>query len=155
MEKSFSEHSRNEKSIELLRWLAVLPAAVVGSAATRLILGSATQLVISSIKFYSSSAVPIQWIRLLILYPPKQAVFVVIGAKMAPRFQLATAVGLAVTAIMLSLTVHILVQPNPGAANYTHFAAESAGAILGAVFMAFSSIKTRSAPATTASNANA
>lgn len=72
------------------------------------------------------------YVRLLLYYAPQRAAFVIAGALVAPR-SLATACVLAGVAIALSLTVHILGQHSVGTTNYLHFAAESAGAIVGVV----------------------
>ena len=73
------------------------------------------------------------YIRIPLYYAPKDAAFVIVGAKVAPR-PLTTAVALAVAAIGISLVIHILGQRTVGVTNYLHFTAESAGAVLGAAF---------------------
>jgi uncharacterized membrane protein YidH (DUF202 family) len=68
----------------------------------------------------------------------KEAAFVIAGARMAPRSRPATAIALAVAGILMSLVVHELGQSHPGSTNYTHFAAESVGAVLGVAYVLYS-----------------
>jgi hypothetical protein len=78
----------------------------------------------------------VYWIKFALFYIPKQAAFVVGGALTAPRFRVITATILAVVATGMSLLVHVLGQRTVGITNYTHVAAETVGAILGAIFIA-------------------
>lgn len=79
------------------------------------------------------------YVRFVMYYLPKKALFVIAGAKMAPRRRHAVTYALAAVAILMSLIVHVLGETTPGISNYTHFAAESVGAALGAAYMRFSS----------------
>jgi hypothetical protein len=109
-----------------LRWLAVLPAAILAGWLAHLVFGTAS-VVVARLVWQSYV------VRLLLYYVPKDAAFVLVGAKVAPRPR-ATAVVLAAAAIAMSLAVHILGQRTVGVTNYLHFAAESVGAVLGAAF---------------------
>jgi hypothetical protein len=111
----------------LLRWLAVLPAAILAAWVAHFA-GGIVGLAVSRLVPEPAS----YYVRLLLYYAPQQAAFVIAGALVAPR-PLATACVLAGVAIALSLTVHILGQHSVGTTNYLHFAAESAGAIVGVV----------------------
>ncbi len=111
-----------------LRWLAVLPAAILAGWIAHFAFGVVSVLVA---RLLSESAT--YYVRLLLYYAPQNAAFVIVGAKIAPR-PLATAVVLAVAAIALSLLVHILGQRTVGVTNYLHFTVESTGAVLGAAF---------------------
>jgi len=110
----------------LLRWLAVIPAAILAGWVAHFAFGMLS-LVVARVLSESIS----YYVRLLLYYAPKDAAFVIVGAKIAPR-PMATAVALAVAAIAVSLMVHILGQRTVGVTNYLHFTAESAGAVLGA-----------------------
>jgi hypothetical protein len=100
-----------------------------------LVIGMAAWLVLGS--YASVQSTVIYYLRLLLFYAPKEAAFVIVGAKVAPQGQLATAFALAATAILISLVVHVLGQRSAGVTNYTHFTAEAAGAIFGVAFMYF------------------
>ena len=110
----------------IVRWLAVVPAAVLAGWVAHVACGMLSMAVASTLSESASL-----YVRLLLYYAPKDAAFVIAGAKIAPR-PLATAVALAVAATAISLMVHILVPRTVGVTNYLHFAAESAGAIFGA-----------------------
>jgi hypothetical protein len=140
---SFSELTRKEKNTELLRWVSVLPAAVIGRLAAQIIIGVVTRLAVNSGWFTLGESQFVHYLQILVFYSPKEAAFVIAGAKMAPRGRLATTIVLAVAGILMSLIVHVLGQATPGVVNYTHFAAEAAGAVSGAVYIFFSRTKTR------------
>ena len=74
-------------------------------------------------------------VRLVLYFLPKNAAFVIGGALVAPHYRLATAFALATIAIAISLLIHVLGQKTVGPTNYLHFAAESAGAACGALFI--------------------
>jgi hypothetical protein len=136
--RAFSDLSRREKAIELLRWIVVLPAAVLGRFAMVLLLG----LIVRFADFagwLADSELPA--VKLLLSCCPKEAAFVIAGAKTAPRRRLLTTVILAIAAGLMSLTIHILGQPNPGTVNYAHFAAEFVGAVAGAGYVIFSELR--------------
>jgi len=138
---SFSELTRKEKNTELLRWISVLPAAVLGRLAAQIIIGVVMRLAVSGGWFTLGESQFFYYLQILVFYSPKEAAFVIAGAKMAPRNRLATTTVLAVSGILMSLIVHVLGQPNPGVVNYTHFAAEAAGAVSGAAYICFSGTK--------------
>src|SRR5919112_3287329 len=113
---------KREKVIRWLRWVCVLPAAVVGSLAAQFIAGMLGRLAVTAWGNPAESAFASY--LLLRLHIPKEAGFVAAGAKMAPRGRLRTAIVLAVVRVLLSLIVHIIGQTHPGVVNYTHFAVE-------------------------------
>ena len=123
----------------VLRWLAVIPAAVMAGWLAHFAFGFmsliAARVLSESTTYYA---------RLLLCYVPKDAAFVIVGAKIAPR-PVATAVVLAVAAIAMSLLVHILGQRTVGVTNYLHFTAESAGALLGVAFT-YATMRTQGPP---------
>lgn len=115
-----------------MRWICILPAAVLGGLVAKYAFGLVAWLALGRGGGVSGSEVA-YYLRVLLYYLPKEAAFVVVGAAVAPRRRGMVAVALAVVAIALSLLVHVAGQANPGTVNYTHFATESAGALLGAV----------------------
>src|SRR5436190_7913164 len=92
----------------LLRWLAVIPAAILAGWFAYFAFGLVSVVVA---KILSESAS--YYVRLLLYYAPKDAAFVIVGAKIAPR-PLTAAVALAVAAAAVSLLVHILGQRTVG-----------------------------------------
>lgn len=132
---SFSNLTTTAKAVEVLRWIGVLPVAVLCQSLYHMIV-----MALFLTKATVGGEVPqrsalVDFLYLLIYYPPHVALFVIAGAMVAPRFRLATAILLAVLAIALSLTIHVLLPDNVGVNNYKHFTAESAGAIGGLVFV--------------------
>lgn len=127
---SCTDLTRRSKSIETLRWIGVFPAACLGSFAVRQFIGIIGRT-ITSVGASSPSGDVGYNLLLVLFYAPKEVAFVIAGTVMAPRRRLITAVVLSVIGILLSLVIHILGQANPGTLNYTHFAAESAGIVLG------------------------
>jgi hypothetical protein len=112
-----------------LRWLAVFPAAILAGWVTYYGFGLAGVVgagFVGEEVAYS--------LRLLLFYAPKNAAFVIVGAAISPR-PLPTAIVLAILSIALSLLIHILGQQSVGMTNYLHLTAESAGALLGIVFI--------------------
>lgn len=61
------------------------------------------------------------------------AIFVIAGAKLAPRGRLATAIVLAGLWCLAALSSHVLMQSSRGLQNYTDFLAEAVGAAVAAV----------------------
>jgi hypothetical protein len=119
---------RREKPVKLLRWICVLPGAVIGGIAARY-LGS----IVGRFANYgwvaesqSNFAFSIQ----LLAYAIAAAAFVLAGAFTAPRNRSITALVLAIAGTLLSLLTHVLSQRHPGTVNYLHLAAETAGAAL-------------------------
>jgi hypothetical protein len=135
-----SSPAKREKAIEWLRWVCVLPAAVLCSVAVQFIAGMVGRLAV----FEWGTPAESTFVRYLLLLfrVPMEAGFVVAGAKTAPRGRLVTAIVLAAARVLMSLIVHIVRQSNPGVVNYTHFAAESLGSVLGLTYI-FSSERTR------------
>jgi len=66
------------------------------------------------------------------------AVFVIAGAKTAPRGRLATAIVLAGLWSLAALSSHVLVHLSQGTPHYTHFFVEAVGAAGAAVVIGYS-----------------
>ena len=137
--KRFSELASDAKLIEVLRWVCVLPAAVLGAFVVQYIVHAVVQIADYGGWDLRDSSLGYA-LRVFIYYVLRKAAFVIAGAKMAPRHQVATAIVLAVLGILSSLMIHIagqhLVGNYVGLVNYTHFLAESAGALGGAAGIA-------------------
>lgn len=119
---------QREKTVELLRWICVVPAAVIGGFAARY-LGS----IVGRFAIYGWGPVSesnIGFSILLFVYAISSAAFVLAGAFTAPRNRRIAALVLAIAGTLLSLLTHVLSQPHPGMVNYLHLAAETAGAAL-------------------------
>ena len=122
---------RSFSARELLRWACVLPAALIAAMVVVTASGVMSMVVTSMLGTLATPAVPYA-IRFALYYLPRPAAFVIGGALVAPRCRVLTAIALTIIASSMSLVIHILGQRAVGVANYTHFAAETAGAILGA-----------------------
>jgi hypothetical protein len=123
--------------VEVLRWICVLPAAFLAEFAVQVI----TTLVPQGdmFKWGDASPSPIVFaLQLLVAYTIPKAAAVVAGAKMAPRFRLATSIVLAASVTLMTLSDHVIFQSNPGITNYSHFTAETAGAVFGAAYIFYS-----------------
>ena len=95
--KSFSELTGKEKSTELLRWICVPAAAVLGVLALRIIAGFVMPRAAAQLP--GSVAMPTSDFSRFFLHSVSgiltAAVFVIAGAKTAPRGRLATTIVLA------------------------------------------------------------
>jgi hypothetical protein len=136
--KPFSELTNRERSIEVLRWLGVLPAAVLAHFAARFALGSVVLLASHAAWGFDDSTIA-YYLKVILYYLPPKSAFVIAGAKMAPRHQRATTIALTVVGVIFSLMTHVVGQHlagnRVGIVNYTHFVAESAGVLVGAGYI--------------------
>jgi hypothetical protein len=122
---------RSSTLVEWLRWLCVLPAAGLVRFAARLALGLATRG--AGQETFALLA------RKLIVYSVSEALFVVVGAKVAPRRQCTVALVLAALGTVLSLLKHVVVQyaagNRVGSTNFTDFGLDAMGLACGATFV--------------------
>lgn len=127
--KPTSPPTIREQAIQWLQWGCVLPAAVLGGQAVQFLAERIVRLAIS----IGGTPAPSTVVSLpgMLLHLPGPAAFVFAGALTAPRGRRLMAFFLAAVGVVLSLTVHILTQPHPGATNYAHFALEALGSALG------------------------
>ena len=134
--KAYSELTGLGRLIEVLRWLCVLPAAVLGDIALEIVVAAAVQIADYGGSGILDDSDVAYSLRLFLYYVPQKSAFVIAGAKMAPRYQRATAIALTVLGFLFSLMTHVIVQHldgrRVGIANYTHLFAESAGVLGGA-----------------------
>jgi len=137
--KPFSGLTGRGRLIEVLRWLVVLPAAVLGGIAVEFVVASAVQIAsYGGLGILGDSNIA-YCLRVLLDYVPPKSAFVIAGAKMAPRYQRATAIVLTLLAFLFSLLTHVIAQRlagrRLGIVNYRHLIAESAGALGGAAYI--------------------
>jgi hypothetical protein len=138
----FSELTGGRKLTEVLRWLGVLPLALLADIAALQIVSAmfaAAHLVGNAGgDFFIESIIP-DPVRVFLYYVPRQSAFVIAGAKTAPRHQMATAIVLTVVGICFSLMTHVVFQHlggnRVGFTNYMHLAIESVGLLGGAAFI--------------------
>ena len=129
---------KSNKAIEVLRWIGVLPAAVlggyVGQFVVAITLGAAIRLAEHG-GLIALSPTSLILLTTLIVQFPTRVGFVIAGATMAPRYRGLTALVLALAGILLSLTTHIVMQAvaghQLGLANYAHAGGDFLGAIVG------------------------
>ena len=101
--KSFSELTRKEKVIEVVRWVCVLPVAMLASLVGHLL---TVAIVVQPVMNGWSHEGTGRWLRHLIGGFLGGAAFVVAGAKTAPRFRRATALVLAAGYIVSAVGTH-------------------------------------------------
>ena len=135
----FFELTARDKLIEVLRWLGVLPAAFLGDTAVQFLFGGVVQLAGIGVGGPLGDLGFAHALRVFLYYVPHKAVFVVAGAKIAPRYQWRTAIGLAGLGLLLSLMTHVVGQyvrgNSLGSTNYIHLLAETAGLVAGAAYI--------------------
>lgn len=138
--QSSSEITRRDTLLAIARWVCILPGAMLGDLATSIVVRAVAMIASSGgLAMLGQSSVG-YWSGQFLCYAPPKATFVVLGAKMAPRSQVAVSIALAVLGLCLSLLKHVLGQylagNRVGFTNYMHFCAESAGLLCGAAYMA-------------------
>jgi hypothetical protein len=125
--------------VDVLRWLSVLPAAVLGEFVTR-VLGALVDGMVGRVATDGLSLSPGSQTKLsiqLVVYALAVAAFVLAGTYTAPSRRRIVAIALAGIASLLSLVKHVLMQDHPGTVNYLHLAAEIAGAALAVVLVLY------------------
>lgn len=141
---SASESPHRSKRSEILRWLCVLPAAILAQLAVRYAVGVVAQ---SAGWRTDNDLSPSSLVLLFLAYALPAVAFVIAGAKTAPRYVMATSIGLALLGLLLSLMTHLVGQHlagnRVGIVNYMHFFAESAGFLAGATVLALGTRKNR------------
>jgi hypothetical protein len=145
--KSSSALTTAKTAIRFVRWGAVL--ALVYVALSELIYAYALD---PAEQRPAPLAVVQNLVYMLLYYSGPSFLFVAVGAKIAPRARLTTAVVLAAMRIPLSLWSHVLFRAqdrnlliiivdmldHPWVINYRHFALEALGAVLGVVYIYWS-----------------
>jgi hypothetical protein len=122
---------RSSSRVEWLRWLCVLPAAALVRLAAQLALGLLTRR--AGEEMFAMLA------RKAVVYSVAEALFVFVGAKVAPRRQSTVAIMLAALGTVLSLLKHVVVQyavgNRVGSTNFTDFALDVTGLACGAALV--------------------
>jgi hypothetical protein len=130
----FADLTGAQKSIEVLRWIAVAPTAVMSVAALRLIASIAVPPALAQppgTPLMPPSDYGLLLVR--VLYQAMGFVFVVAGAGTAPRWRFPTAIVLSLVWIGYSFLNHVFVHLGRGAPHYMYFALGSASAACGAL----------------------
>ena len=112
---------------EVLRWLAVLPAAMIAWWISGGVLSFLPSLVGLDLRgtVYPTFLFP------LLFYLGSGVAFTLVGGLIAPAKRIATSMTLAILCILMSVQVHIMGQSNPGLTNYMHSTGEALGAVIG------------------------
>jgi hypothetical protein len=151
--KRFAQLTLPERLIELLRWVCVLPAAVLADTAAQLVIDAAVQFASQGRPNFVGDSIIAYLFALLLYYVLPKSASIIAGAKTAPRFQGATAITLTVVAFLFSLMTHVISQHlagrRIGITNCTHLFAETVGAVCGAACILFKVRRSRR-PAPTA-----
>src|SRR5262245_50576737 len=138
--KSFSELTGQEKAIELLRWFLVPVASV--AVVFLLILISQVAKPSAMAQLPGTATLPVsdfqRWVLPRIFNVLMSAGFVFVGAKVAPRGRLATALVLAALWIAYSFLIHVYVHLGRGTPNYWHFALSVIAPLLAAALIGYS-----------------
>jgi Na+-driven multidrug efflux pump len=121
-----------KKKIEVVRWLLLVPAALLAGSAVTFIIGAFVRAIRDSSVPLNSTSISF-WASAVPLYVLPELVFVVAGGWIAPRKQLPVALLLMLLGGVLSLLRHVVLQNSPGPTNYTHFGLETAGLLAGVV----------------------
>ena len=144
--KSFSELTGTEKAVEVVRWVCVPAAAVLGVLALGIVANFVMPPAVAQLP--GTPVAPPSEFRRFILPPLSRVVmaatFVIAGAMMAPRRRFAPAIVLAVLWILYSFGYDVLVHGGGGIKYYANFAVAVAAA-LGAASI-FYSAKSKGGP---------
>ena len=124
--KSFSELAGREKTGEVLRWFAVLPAAML-SRFTVLMIGSGLKSFTAMVPALAS----------LVREMPVAAAIVFVGSQVAPRFRVATAWFLAAIWVVISVISHLIAPTTLGLWNWLDAVFAITGATGAAAFVHF------------------
>jgi hypothetical protein len=132
----FGELSPRQQKIEVVRWLLLVPAALLASSAVTFIIGALVRAIRGSSVPLNSTSIGF-WASAVPLYVLPEFVFVIVGGWIAPRKQLPAALLLLLVGGVLSLLGHVVLQYHAGnslgSTNYTHFGLEMAGLLAGVV----------------------
>jgi Na+-driven multidrug efflux pump len=132
----FGELSPRQKRIEVVRWLLLVPAALLASSTVQFVVGAFIGAIRDSSVPLNSSSISF-WAIAVPLYVLPEFVFVIAGGWIAPRKRLPVALLLMLLGGVLSLLKHVVFQHlagnRVGPTNYTHFGLEMAGLLAGVV----------------------
>ena len=130
--RSFAELSAREKCLEVVRWVCVAPASMLAGMAPRFVASFFMPPALAQLP----GTPPVRVSDFQRYYLPHMigfvmaAAFVIVGARMAPRWRVPVAVVLAVVWVLYSFSVHILPHwgHDPRHYRYVYVAALSAAA---------------------------
>jgi hypothetical protein len=138
--KSFAELTAKQKCIEVVRWFCVLPAAVLAGMVPRLLY----RLLVPPLMVQPPGVPRIRVSDFQRFYLPHimgaimAAAFVIVGAKVAPRYRVAVAAVLAVLWIVYSYTVHVLPHQGHDPRFYRYFFVATIAAAAAVAYVAYS-----------------
>jgi hypothetical protein len=138
--RPFAELSGKEKCVEVLRWLCVLPAAWLASMTPRYIY----MLVRPPMMAQPPGTPPPPVSEFQRFYLPHlfglvmAAAYVIVGAKIAPRWRLRVAAILAVTWMVFSYLIHVRSHHSFELRYWTHFIVASMGVFGANAYIAYS-----------------
>lgn len=130
--ESFDKTAPKTKSVELSHWLAVLPATVLAGYIVSMIAGVIT----SPIASY-------RMLNVCLTHFPTAAAAVIAGGVTAPKHQIAASIVVTLVWTLLSLTMHVLLHPNPHFLDYMAVVAAGAGSAGGIAFVCYRNGKER------------
>ncbi len=134
--QDFNELSPRQKGIEVVRWLLLVPVALLASIAVMSIIGAGVRAIPASSEPSKSASISF-WARAVPYYVLPEMVFVITGGRIAPRKQLPVVLLLMLLGGVLSLLKHVVIQHLAGnlvgTVNYAHFGLELAGLLAGVV----------------------
>ena len=137
--KPISDLSPREKAVELLRWLLVLPSAMLAGLILRLIATALTPPVTAQLPRAPSEISGFRrFVLPHLLGALVAAAFVVAGAKLAPRRRSATAIVLALVWTLSTFAIHVLGHHGAGRPHLKPIAVAMVATACGAAFVWYS-----------------
>ncbi len=115
-------------SVDFLRWLFVLPAALLASWSIH----GAGNVLLSTVGLYLRGPSYPEFLFPLQQLLPSGIVFVLAGTWMAPSRRQVAVIALVVLGLSLSWLIHVITQPAPGLTNFMHATGDSLGLVIGA-----------------------
>jgi hypothetical protein len=100
--KSFSELTTKEKTIEIVRWVCVLPVSMLAGYLGWAAAGALSRIAFGGLGFEGTG----RWVRHLTANLLSEPARIFIGAKMAPRARRKTAIVLAILNVALAILIH-------------------------------------------------
>lgn len=123
-----SSEKRNHRTT-VVRWICALPAAYFA----KWLCGGIGGFLLSSAGIEIRGTGYPAFLFPLLQTLPVGVAFTLVGAFVAPDGKTVTATVLTGFLILMSVTIHVFGQSNPGLTNYMHVTGESLGAIIGVV----------------------
>ncbi|MCA9058729.1 MAG: hypothetical protein KDA85_09525 [Planctomycetaceae bacterium] len=125
----------NSSSFRLIRWLLVLPVAVLTSAIVQIAISLILRFVVAGDQMPADRSLPVIWISTAVVHMSTEFSFVVADVLCAPGRRKSAAVALAVLSGTFALAKHIVLQllagNMVGTTNFIHTAMDLTGCIAG------------------------